>query len=147
MGCTEQGPTGLGTLRSLVSCGEAAEGQQVHPQQLVQQSYPGECLFSSSTKREYDFFPCVYSKICYYKLYVLYKYWFGVPSKKDYSLLINAYNNIFIFIHLFLMIKLLSYIAFVKVHIKQSIYTIYVTRYNKRTLSECVCVCMCVFIF
>lgn len=36
--------------------------------------------------REYDFFfPYVYSKICYYKFYILYKY-LCVPSKKDYSL-------------------------------------------------------------
>lgn len=47
------------------------------PQQLVQQSYPGECLFSSSTMKENNFFfPYVYSKIHYYKFYVLYKYWF-----------------------------------------------------------------------
>lgn len=37
-----------------------------------------------------------------------------VPSKKDYSLLINAYNNIFIFIHLFLMIKTVKLYRFCK---------------------------------
>lgn len=87
-----------------ITCGgEAAEGQQVHLQQPVQQSYPDECLFSSSVRIR--FFPYVYSKICYYKLHVLYKYWFGCSFHEGLQLVINAYNNIFIFIHLFLMKK------------------------------------------
>lgn len=50
--CVEGIPRVWGHGDHLSHSGEATEGQQVHPQQLVQQSYPGECLFSSSTMIE-----------------------------------------------------------------------------------------------
>lgn len=65
---------------------ETAAGKQVHSWQLVQQSYPGECLFSSSTEREYD---CFHMYIVKY-VTMVYMYFISiglfVPSKKDYSL-------------------------------------------------------------
>lgn len=66
--------------------GEAIEGQQVHPQQLVQQSYPGECLFSSSTMKEDDFFHVYIVK--YVTINSMYFISIGlcVPSEKDYSM-------------------------------------------------------------
>lgn len=67
---------------------ETAAGQQVHSWQLVQQSYPGECLFSSSTEREYDCFHMYMYIVKYVTMNCMYFISIGVsvPSKKDYSL-------------------------------------------------------------
>lgn len=75
MGCTEADPQCLRTVRSFVSWGGywGVAGPSPAAGPTVISWWMSVQLFYY--EREW-IFPYVYSKICYYKFYVLYKYWF-----------------------------------------------------------------------